>query len=187
MAAVPAASGDAAGGASMAGGGQDGGAEPGSGPPAKPVTAAAARAANRQGGAESPFADPVTGQFRAAPVPANYPRNLASAAGGGLAIALGIASVLESGLIPLAAVITALIGLAAGLWGLRSRRRTLSGIGIAICCVALAIGTYRSAVEIYIYQTGIDPFAPNEIVPQDQGDGKGEPGPGTIEGIDINY
>ena len=46
----------------------------------------------------------------------------------------------------------------------------------------LALGAFRSAVELYKYRTGIDPFAPNEVVPQDAGgDGSDAVPPGGLE------
>lgn len=59
------------------------------------------------------------------------------------------------------AAIIGLIGLFLGLWGLYSPKRNWALVGLLICCLAIGLGAYRGASDIYIY---IQSQQPLEIV-----------------------
>jgi len=125
--------------------------------------------------AASPFAQPETGKLHSKAPKTQYPRNIANVVGGYLALLLGIGSLVEAYYVPLAAVITALIGLMCGLWGVKGRRRTAASMGMALCCIALAWGSFNSLVQMYEHQTGRDPFAPNVVQPVEEDDPFADP------------
>lgn len=56
------------------------------------------------------------------------------------------------------AVVTAVIGLLMGIWGLYSTRRGPAIIGILLCCVAMAIGGFNGVVWMYEAQYGYKPW-----------------------------
>jgi hypothetical protein len=49
------------------------------------------------------------------------------------------------------AAIVGLIGIGLGVWGLYSPRRNWAFVGVLICVLAIALGAYRGANDIYIY------------------------------------
>jgi hypothetical protein len=62
--------------------------------------------------------------------------------------ALGIAWIANWVAISAAAVI-ALIGFALGIWGLHSKRRGWSLLGILLCCAAIGLSTYTGVLVVY--------------------------------------
>jgi len=117
----------------------------------------------------SPFATPVSapgdGPTERPPTPktryavrqAKYPRHLASAGGSIAALVLGILSLIAC-FYTAGAVITAVIGLLMGVWGLYSTRRGPAIIGILLCCIAMAIGGFNGVAWIYETQYGYKPW-----------------------------
>jgi hypothetical protein len=65
-------------------------------------------------------------------------------------IVLGIFSALLSILWPPAAII-AVLGLAMGIWGLRSPRRNLALVGMLLCCLAIGLGAFGGARALYVH------------------------------------
>ena len=128
---------------------------------AGPVTAPSPAERQQPG---SPFAAPETGQLKSAAPPARYPQNIANSVGAVLAVILGVLALLEAPYVPIGAVLTALIGLACGVWGIKSNRRKSSTLGMFLCCIALAWGIFNATVELYIYYTDTNPFAPNTAI-----------------------
>lgn len=129
----------------------------------------------------SPFADPAAasddGSAERLQPPkthfvvrqANYPRHVASAGGSIAALVLGILSLIAS-FYTVGAVVTALIGLLMGIWGLYSTRRGPAIIGILLCCIAMAIGGFNGVVWVYESQYGYRPWdAPSEYDTLDEG------------------
>ncbi|MCA9173151.1 MAG: hypothetical protein KDB14_01490 [Planctomycetales bacterium] len=128
----------------------------------------------------TPFAPPPAharvGTIRSRSAPSNYPKNLANRAGAILAVALGVIALIEVSFVPVGAVFTALIGLACGVWGIRSNRRKSSSFGMVLCCIALAAGAFYTAMAAYEYYWDVNPLRPNEIVePVDSDDPFGDP------------
>jgi len=88
---------------------------------------------------------------------ASYPRHLASIGGSIAALVLGILSMIAC-FYTAGAVVTAVIGLLMGIWGLYSTRRGPAIIGILLCCVAMAIGGFNGVVWVYESQYGYKPW-----------------------------
>jgi hypothetical protein len=64
-------------------------------------------------------------------------------------LVLGVFAAALGTLWPPAALI-AILGLAMGIWGLRSPRRNLALIGMLLCCLAIGIGAFGGVRAIYL-------------------------------------
>ena len=117
---------------------------------------------------DGPFAPPVAGSLHATPSPAVYPRNVPNRVGAVLAVALGALALVQAHYFPIGAVCTSIVGMICGLWGIQSNRRLASTIGMGFCTIALFWGGLRFAVDLYIEQTNVNPFAPN--IPAEESD-----------------
>lgn len=49
------------------------------------------------------------------------------------------------------AVLIAALGMAMGVWGLQSARRNWALVGMLLCWLAIGLGTYTGARQLYIY------------------------------------
>ena len=49
------------------------------------------------------------------------------------------------------AAIVGLIGLGLGLWGLHSPKRNWALVGLLLCCLAIGLGAYRGANDLYVF------------------------------------
>ena len=65
-------------------------------------------------------------------------------------LVLGVFAALLAIAWPPAAII-AVLGLVMGIWGLHSPRRNLALVGMLLCCLAIGLGTYGLARNVYIY------------------------------------
>ena len=54
--------------------------------------------------------------------------------------------------------LVALMALCFGVWGLRSPKRNWALVGMLIASLAVAMGTYRGAVDFYIYRNQVSPW-----------------------------
>jgi hypothetical protein len=68
------------------------------------------------------------------------------------------------------AAIVGLIGIGLGVWGLHSPKRNWAFVGLLICCLAIGLGAYRGANDIYIYIKNQQPLeieepAEEEVLP----------------------
>jgi len=69
------------------------------------------------------------------------------------------------------AAIVGLIGLGLGLWGLHSPKRNWALVGLLLCCLAIGLGAYRGASDLYVFiknQQPVeieDPVAEEEAMP----------------------
>ncbi len=79
----------------------------------------------------------------------SYRRRTAALGGAIGAVALGALGIVSAVLFPLGGVLTAILGLAMGLWGLFSQRRLLAFAGILLCCLALATGAVLGGIQLY--------------------------------------
>lgn len=102
-----------------------------------------------------------------------YPKNAAADGVAFGALLLGVLSatfallLLRSDLSPLGPLITALLGLVMGLWGVYApRRRGVAVFALLLCCLALAISSFFGAVDLYEYIYEEDPFDPSGGEPQ---------------------
>ena len=125
------------------------------------------------GGQSEPLLTSVAGALSSAAAPTGPRRpqsgNVAEsrrasmmAMGGTVAsIVLGIFAGLLALLWPPAALI-AVLGLAMGIWGLRSPRRNLALVGMLLCCLAIGLGTFGGVRAMYVYVKS------NSAIPLDQ-------------------
>ena len=87
------------------------------------------------------------------------PRRQTAAVGGAIAsVLLGVVSLLSAKLLPLGSLITCVIGLPFGVWGIYSERRGLAIVGLALCCLALGLASFFGAVELYVWTHGHSPW-----------------------------
>jgi hypothetical protein len=137
------------------------------GPPARlPYTDAPVRRG-------SPFAAPTRSPVAETPAPyepapaagpTQYPQHTASIGGAYACLLLGVVSVVGSFSLrsfPPAPLVTAVIGMGMGTWGLYSKHRMAAVVGLLLCCVAIALASFFGAVLLYEMIHGRDPFAPD--------------------------
>jgi hypothetical protein len=60
------------------------------------------------------------------------------------------------------AVIVGLIGIGLGVWGLYSPRRNWALVGLLICCLAIGLGAYRGANDLYVFIKNQQPIEMEE-------------------------
>jgi hypothetical protein len=65
------------------------------------------------------------------------------------------------------AAIVGLIGLGLGLWGLHSPRRNWALVALLICCLAIGLGAYRGANDLYVHIKNQQPLEIEEPVEED--------------------
>ncbi|MCO6455123.1 MAG: hypothetical protein J5I93_07470, partial [Pirellulaceae bacterium] len=106
------------------------------------------------------------GQYVTAPRAPSYPAHTAAVGGAIGSVVLGGMSLVGC-LITNAALVTALLGLAMGVWGLYSTRRGLAVLGLLLCFLALSISSFNGAVDLYEYMNGRSPFAPAPLFEED--------------------
>ncbi|HEX5106099.1 MAG TPA: hypothetical protein VFV87_19905, partial [Pirellulaceae bacterium] len=82
------------------------------------------------------------------------------------AILLGVFALILSFFRAEAAVI-ALLGLCMGIWGLYSPRRSWALVGVLLCCLAIGLGVYRGANDLYIYIKNQQPVQIEEATVED--------------------
>jgi hypothetical protein len=86
-------------------------------------------------------------------------RGRTAALGGAIgAVALGALGIVSAVLFPIGGVLTAMLGLAMGIWGLFSQRRLLAFAGILLCCLALATGAILGGIQLYDAAIGHKPW-----------------------------
>ncbi len=90
--------------------------------------------------------------------PASYPRHAAAIGGAIAALLLGVLSLLGAFYIPVGGLITSVVGLVMGVWGLYSERRGVAIAGLLLCCVALAIAGFNGTIELYTWINGHGPW-----------------------------
>ncbi len=66
------------------------------------------------------------------------------------ALVLGVFALVLS-LFRFEAALIALLGLIMGIWGLNSPRRNWALVGMLLCCLAIGLGSYTGATQLYIY------------------------------------
>ena len=66
------------------------------------------------------------------------------------ALAVGMLAIILAPFNFLGAIV-GLIGLGLGLWGLHSPKRNWAFVGLLLCCLAVALGAYRGATDLYVY------------------------------------
>jgi len=62
------------------------------------------------------------------------------------------------------AAIVGLIGLGLGLWGLHSPKRNWALVGLLLCCLAIGLGAYRGANDLYVFIKSQQPVEIEEPV-----------------------
>lgn len=92
------------------------------------------------------------------PRPTHYPRHTAATGGALGAVVLGIFSIAGAFFTALGAVVTALLGIAMGVWGLYSQWRGVAMFGLVLCCIAMILAGVFGAIELFIYINGSEPF-----------------------------
>ena len=86
-----------------------------------------------------------------------YPRYAASVGGSIASLVLGALSLIAS-FYTASAVVTAVLGIGMGIWGLYSTRRGPAILGILLGCGAMAIGGVNGVVRMYEYRPGYNPW-----------------------------
>jgi hypothetical protein len=82
------------------------------------------------------------------------------------AIAVGIFALILA-LFRFEAAIVGLIGLGLGLWGLHSPKRNWALVGLLLCCLAIGLGAYRGANDLYVYIKSQQPIEMEEPAEED--------------------
>jgi hypothetical protein len=103
------------------------------------------------------------------PPPPMYPRHVAAVGGAIGALVLGILSLIGC-FFTNAALVTGILGLVMGVWGLYSTRRGIAVAGLLVCFLAMSISSFNGAVELYVRMYGEHPFKPKPTligVPED--------------------
>ncbi len=86
-------------------------------------------------------------------------RTNAGATGGAIAsVVLGVMALAAIPLIPPGSLLVSILGVPMGVWGLNSDRRGLAVVGLTLCCLAMAIAGFLSAVQLFEYFNGYNPF-----------------------------
>ena len=80
------------------------------------------------------------------------PTNVAAVGGAYAAFLLGIFALAISGFRYEGAIV-AFVGLLAGVWGIYSPRRNWALVGMLLCAVAMGLGTYTGARQLYLHFT----------------------------------
>jgi hypothetical protein len=67
------------------------------------------------------------------------------------------------------AALIALLGLVLGIWGLYSPKRALALVAMLLCCLAIGLGSYTGANQLYVYyknrQPILDEYNPASLEP----------------------
>lgn len=62
------------------------------------------------------------------------------------------------------AALIALLGLVLGIWGLYSPKRALALVAMLVCCLAIGLGSYTGAKQLYVFykqrQPVVDDYNP---------------------------
>jgi hypothetical protein len=99
-----------------------------------------------------------TTPYYAPPVTPTYPSN-AGATGGAIAsIVLGVMALATIKFITPGALLISILGVGMGVWGLYSDRRTAAVLGLLLCCLAMSISGFLSAVQLFELINGYNPF-----------------------------
>src|SRR4029077_3725812 len=120
----------------------------------------------------SPFAEQHTARLRAATAPVSPARlrdrhgqpqgdhaRMSAATGGAVAaLLLGIFGLCGSYYIPEGALITAVLGIGMGLWGIYSDRRGLAIVGLLLCCLTLGSAGFFGAIKLFVLINGRHPW-----------------------------
>ena len=93
-----------------------------------------------------------------APRAPEYEPSGGSKASAALVLPLGVISLVLAFLFPIGGVVLAVLGAVLAIWGLQSRRRGVAIVGLVICCLSLAFGTFNFAVAIYSSYYGLLPW-----------------------------
>ena len=96
-------------------------------------------------------------------------RSEAAVGGAIAALLLGMLALFAAFFMPIGGLVTSILGLGMGAWGVYSRRRVLALVGLLLCCLALALSGFNGVVELYTYLHGHSPWeqpAP-EVLPLD--------------------
>jgi hypothetical protein len=92
------------------------------------------------------------------PLPAYQPSHPAAVGGAIASVMLGAMSLLI-GWFTAWALVTCIVGVAMGVWGVYSRKRATAMIGICLCCAALLLTGVAAAVRLYKQlNNGAGPF-----------------------------
>ncbi|MBW3597765.1 MAG: hypothetical protein KY475_10880 [Planctomycetes bacterium] len=94
------------------------------------------------------------------PQPA-YPVNAGATGGAIAALVLGVMSLLAIRFIAPGALLVAILGVAMGVWGLHSDRRGAALVGLVLCCLAMALAGFFTAVQLFELINGYNPLEPD--------------------------
>ncbi len=110
---------------------------------------------------------PPPEQVPVAPLRANYPKNTAATGGaygslvmGAIAFAGAFAGpyFLVGRFVPICGIVTSVLGVGLGVWGISSERRGIAMLGAAICILLLVASCFWGLVDIYTQSYGYRPW-----------------------------
>lgn len=108
-------------------------------------------------GSRAAVSTPAT-PYYAPPAMPIYPSN-AGATGGAIAsVVLGVMALATIKFITPGALLISILGVGMGVWGLYSDRRTAAVLGLLLCCLAMSISGFLSAVQLFELINGYNPF-----------------------------
>jgi hypothetical protein len=100
---------------------------------------------------------PTTPYYSPPPTPW-YPANAGATGGAIAAVVLGVMSLAAIKFITPGALLISILGVGMGVWGLHSDRRAVAVFGLLLCCVAMAVSGFLTAVQLFTLINGYSPF-----------------------------
>lgn len=106
----------------------------------------------------SPPGGRTSAPYYTAPHAPRYPQNAGAVGGAIAAVVLGVMALVTLRLLAPAALLISIIGVGLGVWGLQSERRGAAVFGLLLCCIAMALSGFYTAVQLFELVNGYSPF-----------------------------
>jgi hypothetical protein len=101
---------------------------------------------------------PPATPFYTAPSRPAYPTNAGATGGAIAAVVLGVMALVALRFIAPGALLVSILGVSMGVWGLHSDRRGVALFGLVLCCLAMALAGFFTAVGLFELINGYNPF-----------------------------